>query len=168
MFHHILSVTCDVESGFAAVLSALNDSMALASCQDKRITDLEKAQARLQALAIFTDPIEVFRDFVAEKTGRGSWQRLASHLYLERYRESKPARAEVAWALSCMGLDLSVWDGIRQVANAGSAANRESHQGQDAHPKLLRSMVSKGVLPEDLGSCSAAMTRMLDWLDNAM
>lgn len=119
----------------------------------------------MPALAIFTDPIEVFRDFVAEKTGRASWQRLAKDLYLERYTESKPARAEVASALSCMGLDLSVWDGIRQVADA---AIKELHQGKDMHPKLLRSMVSKGALPKDLWSCNVAMTCMLDWLDSAM
>ena len=78
-----------------------------------RITELEKGQAALQASAIFRDPIEAFQDFAAEKTGRASWQRLARDLYPERYGESKPARAEVASALSCMGLDLSVWDGIR-------------------------------------------------------
>ncbi len=64
-----------------------------------------------------------------------------------------------------MGLDLSVWDDIRQVADA---AIKEFHQGKDKHPKLLSSMVSKGALPEDLQSCNAAMTCMVDWLENAM
>ena len=112
VFQPILSITTDVEAAFTAALSVLDESLVLATCQDKRITDLEKEQAKLQALAIFRGPIEVFRDFVAEKTGRASWQRLARDLYLERYRESKPARAEVANALSCVGLNLSVWDDI--------------------------------------------------------
>ena len=38
--------------------------------------DLEKKQARLQALAILRDPIEVFQDFAPEKIGRASWQGL--------------------------------------------------------------------------------------------
>lgn len=88
IFQQILSVTSDVVAAFTAALSVLNESLALATCQDKRITDLEKEQARLQALAVFRDPIEVFRDIVAEKTGRASWQRLARDLYLERYEES--------------------------------------------------------------------------------
>ena len=65
MFHQILSVTSDVEAAFTAALSVLDESLTLATCQDKRITVLEKEQARLQPLAIFTDRIEVFRDFVA-------------------------------------------------------------------------------------------------------
>lgn len=138
--------------------------MALATCQNKRITDLEKEQARLKALAVFRDIIEVFRDTVAEKTGRASWQRLARDLYLERCKKPKLARADVASALTDMGLDLSVWDGIR----GWDAAIKEFHQGKDMHPKLLSIMVSKGALPKDLQSCNAAMTQMLDWLDNAM
>lgn len=165
LLHQMLSVRSDAKAAFTAALSVLDESLALATSQHKRVTDLEKEQARLQALAIFTEPIEVFRDFVAEKTGHASWQRLARDLYLERYKDSKPAQAEVASALSCMGLDLSVWDGIRQVDDA---AIKEFHQGKDMHPQLLRSMVSKGALPKDLWSCNAAMTYMLDQLDNAM
>ena len=65
-------------------------------------------------------------------------------LRVERCRETKPAQAGVASALSCMGLDLSVWHSIMQVADA---AIKEVHQGKDMHPKLFRSMVSKGALP---------------------
>ena len=78
VFQQILSVTSDVEAAFTAALSVLNESLALATCQNGRITDLEKEQARLQALAVFRDPIEVFRDVGAEKTGRASWQGLIS------------------------------------------------------------------------------------------
>ena len=141
VFQQILFVMSDVEAAFTAALSVSNESLALATFQNKRIMDLEKEQARLQALAVFRDPIEVFRDIVAEKTGRASWQRLARDLYLERYKKSKPARADVASALTDLGLDLSVCDGIRQVADA---AIQECHQGKDMHPKLLRNMVSKG------------------------
>lgn len=165
VFEQMLSVTSDVEASFISALSILNESLTLATCQNNRITDLKKEQPRLQALAVFRDPIEVFRDLIAGKTGRACWQRLARDLYQEHYNESNPARAEVAVALTHLGLDLSVWDGVRQVADA---AVKEFHQGKDMHPKLLRIMVSKGALPEDLHSCNAAMTQMLDWLDNAM
>ena len=61
----------------------------------------------------------------------------------------------MASALTDMGLDLAVWDGIRQVADA---AIKDFHQGKHMHPKLLRNMVSLGALPKDLQSCNAAMT----------
>lgn len=143
----------------------LDQSLAVAACQDQRITDLEKEQANLQTLGIFKDLIQAFRVCAAEKTGRATWQTLAKDLYVEQYTPTKPARADVASALSCMGLDLSVWDGIRRVADAGYM---QPHQGKDMHPRLLRSMVSSGVLPQDLWSCNDAMTCMLGWLDNAM
>ena len=125
VFQQILSVTSDVEAAFTAALSVSNESLALVTCQNKRITDLEKEQARLQALAVFRDIIEVFRDTVAEKTGRASWQRLARDLYLERCRESKPARAEVASALTDMGLDLS---------GAGTRPSRSFTKGKTCIP----------------------------------
>lgn len=76
----------------------------------------------------------------------------------------------MADALLHMGLDFSVWDGVRQVANAGSMA---SQQGKHMHPRLLNHMVNAGALPADF-QCSkglifnAVMVCALDWLDNAM
>ena len=57
VFHQI---TSNVEAAFTAALSVLDVTLAHANGQDLEITDLEKEQARLQALAIFRDPIEVF------------------------------------------------------------------------------------------------------------
>ena len=74
-----------------------------------------------------------------------------------------PSKARTSRSAQCA--DLSVWDGIRQVADA---VIKEFHQGKDMHPKLLRSMLSKGALPKDLWSCNAAMTCRIDWLDNDM
>ena len=93
----------------------LDETLALATGQDLKITDLEKAT--LQALAIFRDPIEVFR-VVAEKTGRA------------------PIKARTSRSGQCP--DLSVWDGIRQVADA---VIKEFHQGKDMHLKLLLVLV---------------------------
>lgn len=162
---NVSPVLSNVEAAFTAALSVLDECLAVAACQDQRIRDLEKEEARLKTLGIFREPIDAFRVCVAERTGRATWQALARDLYVEQYKQSKPARADVASALSCMGLDLSVWDGIRQVADAGFM---EPHQGQDMHPRLLSSMVSSGVLPQNLWTCNDAMTCMLDWLDNAM
>lgn len=98
------------------------------------MTDLEKEQARLQALAILTDPIEVLR-VVAKNTGHA------------------PIKARTSRSGQCA--DLSVWHDIRQVA--GAVINK-FHQGKDMHPKLLRSVLSMGALRKDLWSCIAAVT----------
>ena len=132
----------NVEAAFTAALSVLDETLALATGQDLKITDLEKEQARLQALAIFRDPIEVFR-VVAEKTGRA------------------PIKARTSRSGQCA--DLSGWY---------QAGCRCCHQGVSLgkvmHPKLLRSMLSKGALPKDLWSCNAAMKCRVDWLDSDM
>ena len=141
VFHQIMS---NIEAAFTAALSVLGETLALATGQDLKIMDLEKEQARVQALAIFRDPIEVFR-VVAEKTGRA------------------PIKARTSRSGQCA--DLSAWCGIRQVADA---VIKEFYQGKDMHPELLRSMLSKGALPNDFWSCNAAMTCRIDWLDNGM
>jgi len=165
MFNQILSVTSDFEAAFTAALSVLDESLALAISMDGRIDDLEKEQARLKALAVFRDPIETFRESVAEEAGRASWQKLAKELYLERFRERKIVRAEIADALDRMGMNVSVWDDVRLVADA---AIKEFHHGKNMHPRLLKSMVSRGALPKDLWSCNASMTSMLDWLSSVI
>ena len=106
VFHQI---TSHVEAAFTAALSVLDETLALATGQDLKMI-WRKEQARLQALAIFRDPIEVFR-VVAEKTG------------------SAPIKARTSRSGQCA--DLSVWDGIRQVADA---VIKEFHQGKDMHP----------------------------------
>lgn len=78
-------------------LHCLSEKLALATGQNSKMTGLEKGQARLQALAILTDPIEVVR-VVAQKTGHA------------------PITARTSRSDQCA--DLSVWHDIRQVADA--------------------------------------------------
>ena len=85
------------------MVSALNASWAVAISLDDNINGLEKQRARVKALAVFKHPIEVFRDAVAEETGRSSWQKLANALYLELDKQHQPVWAELEAALGRMG-----------------------------------------------------------------
>lgn len=147
VFDRILSVTSEFKACSTGLRFILDESVLVANCQDVRIVNLEKRQARSKALAIFRDPIEAFRQCVAEEAGHESWQMLATNLYLEQHKEVKNARAKVGDALLRMGLDLCVWDDISSVADAGSMG---SHQGKETHPRLLRRLVTDG-------ACKAAV-----------
>ena len=83
------SATSSVEAAFPAALSVLDDSLALAISVNDRIGALEKEQAKLQASAVFREPIEVFRECVAEEMGQASWRKLSSELYLENFKPPK-------------------------------------------------------------------------------
>ncbi|KAL3163401.1 hypothetical protein ABBQ32_009783 [Trebouxia sp. C0010 RCD-2024] len=163
--NQILLESSNLEAAFTDAVSLLDDSLALAISMDSRIDSLEKECARMKALAVFRDPIGVFRESVAEETPWLTWQKLAKALYLESHKDTQPVRAEVKAALQQMGLSISVWDDVRQVADA---ANKEFHQGKNFHPKVLKTMIKMGALPEDLQGCNASMTSMLDWLSGIM
>ena len=159
----IISAASDAETAFAAVLSVLDDSLALAISMDDRIGTLEKEQAKLQALAVFREPIDVFRECVAEEMRRASWRKLSSDLYIESFKPPKVqlVRQDLAKTLKTMNLDITVWDEVRQVSDA---AVRGCHQGKEIHPRLLEASVSRGALPDDLQRYSASMSAMLGWL----
>ena len=164
VLQQVMSATCDVETAF---LSVLDDHLALAISMDDRIGTLEKEQARLKALAVFREPIDVFRDFVAEEMGRPSWTRLSSELYLESVKPPKNqlVRQKMANTLITTNLDIHVWDDVTQVADA---AVKELYQGKQIHPIALKTCISQGVLPNDLRRFDASMSAMLGWLVTKM
>jgi len=163
VFQQMISATPDAEAAFSAALSVLANSLALATSMDDMIRTLEKEQARLKALAVFTDPIEVFQEFVAEGMGRASWKKVSSELYIESFKPPKNqlVRQDMAKTLTTMNLDIHVWDDVRQVADA---AVIEFHPGNKIHPMLLEAYVSQGALPDDLRQFDASTSAMLGWL----
>jgi len=158
VLQQVMSATCDAETAF---LSVLDDHLALATSMDDRIGTLDKEQARLKALAVFREPIDVFRDFVAEEMGRPSWTRLSSELYLESFKPPKNqlVRQKMAKTLITMNLDIHVW--VTQVAHA---AVKELYHGKQIHPIVLKTCISQGVLPNDLQRFDASTSAMLGWL----
>ena len=162
VFQQGISATSD--AAFSAAVSVLDDHLALATSVDDRIATLEKEQARLKALAVFKEPIDIFRDFVAEEMGRPSWTRLSSELYLDSFKPSKNqlVRQKMAKTLITMNLDIHVWDDITQVADA---AIKEVYQGKQIHPIALKTCISQGVLPnETVRRFDASMSAMQGWL----
>ena len=160
VLQQVLSATCDAETAF---LSVLDDRLALATSMDDRIGTLEKEQARLKALAVFREPVDVFRDFVAEEMGRPSWTRLSSELYLKSFKPPKNqlARQKMAKTLITMNLDIHVWDDVTQVAHA---AVKELYHGKQIHPIVLKTCISQGVLPNDSQWFDTSTSAMLGWL----
>lgn len=135
--------------------------MALATLMDRRAVESDREQVKLQALSVFRQRIEIFRESVAEEAGRSCWQKLSTELYLEQFRPCKVVRYQVADALDQMGMNISIWDDVRQIAEA---AFDTFPQGKPLHPAKLKRMVTLGGLGEDLQSCNASMLSMLDWL----
>ena len=93
----IISATSNVEAALSAALSALDDSLAVAISMDDRIGTLEKNQAKLQALAVFREPIDVFRECVAEEMGRAFWRKLSSDLYIDSFKPPKFQIVRQTW-----------------------------------------------------------------------
>ena len=160
MYNQVISATSDAV--FSGALSGLDDYLALATSMHDRLGALEKEQARLEALVVFREPIEVFWESVAEGMGRACWRGLFSELYLEHFKlaENQLVRQDMAKLLVTMNMDIRVWDDVRQVADAGV---KGFHQGT-IHPMLLKASISQGALPDDLRRYDASMSAMLDWL----
>ncbi len=120
VFQRVISATSDAEAAFSAALSVLDDHLALATSMNDRIGTLEKEQARLKALAVFREPVEVFQECVAEGVGRASWTKLSSELYIESFKPPKNrlVRQDIAKTLTTMNMDIHMWDDVRQVAHA--------------------------------------------------
>ncbi|DBA74482.1 TPA: hypothetical protein ACH3X2_000947 [Trebouxia sp. C0005] len=162
VLQQVMSATC-ADTAFSAALSVLDDYLALATSMDDRIGILEREQARLKALAVFRESIEVFQEFVAEGVGRACWTKLSSELYIESFKPPKKqlVRQDMAKTLTAMNMGILMWDDVRQVADA---AAKGCCQGKKIHPMHLQACVSQGVLPNDLRRFDDAMSAMLGWL----